>query len=145
MEAPRMTDDEARDLFSAYHDRELSPDDHERVRAHLAANPALAAEYDDFAAMLRGLSNLASPESPTPAPTPSPGAPVDLLAGVQTRLRKRSAGRFYADRWSRVAGIVPLEIAAALVLIGLVIAWVAMTTVTVSNAPDQTAPTAPAR
>ena len=35
MEAPGMTDDEVRDLFSAYHDRELPADQHERVAGPL--------------------------------------------------------------------------------------------------------------
>lgn len=143
-----MTDDEARDLFSAYHDRELSPEEHERVRAALEASPALTKEYEAFCELMKGLSNIAVPQEPESAPahTARADAPkVDLLAGVQSRLHKRSAGKFYKDRWSRVAGIFPIEILAVLVLVGLVMAYYAMTSITIEPAPDHTAPTAPSR
>lgn len=148
MEAPGMTDDEVRDLFSAYHDRELSAEQHEQVRVALEANAALAKEYDSFCALLAGLSNLAGPqdaEGPIAHTLPDEGARVDLLAGVQSRLNKRSAGKFYKDRWSRAAGIFPLEVLAAVVLLGLVLAYFAMTAVTIESAPDHTAPAAPSR
>ena len=32
--------------------------------------------------------------------TPPPAPKVDLLSGVQKRLRERSRGKFYADGWS---------------------------------------------
>lgn len=123
-----MTDDEIRDLFSAYHDRELSPAQHEEVRAALDARPALLAEYKDLCAMLDGLSGLgaAAPAAPADAPR------VDVLRGVQRKLHTRSGGRFYADRWSRSAGVFPLEFLAALVLVALVIAYFAMTTISVT-------------
>ncbi len=148
MEAPGMTDDDVRDRFSAYHDRELAADEHERVRAALEASPALTKEYEDFCAMLAGLSNLAAPGDAAPPSLRPAGVPeVDLLAGVQRRIHKRSGGRFYRDRWSRAAGVFPLEWLAALVLVGLVVAYFAMTMVSVEPAggPQAPAPTAPAR
>ena len=47
-----LTDDEVRDLFSAYHDRELSLERSEAMRAALDANPALQREYNAFCRML---------------------------------------------------------------------------------------------
>jgi anti-sigma factor RsiW len=139
MEAPGITDDEARDLFSAYHDGELSSEEHARVRAALDARPELAREYEAFASMLKGLSGLAD-AAPTPAHTPEDHTPkVDLLAGVQQRIHKRSGGRFYRDRWSRTVGIVPLEVVAVLVLIALVVAYFAMTSISIE--PVREAPT----
>lgn len=146
-----MTDDEVRDLFSAYHDRELSAEEHERVRAALEANPGLAKEYESFCEMLKGLSGLAVPDTTAAPPALAPDVPkVDLLGGVQKRIHKRSGGKFYRDRWSRTAGIFPLEIVAALVLLGLVVAYFAMTAISVAPAGGgQTAPapapTAPSR
>jgi anti-sigma factor RsiW len=123
-----MTDDEIRDLFSAYHDRELSLAQHDAVRAALDANPALLAEYNDLCAMLDGLSGLGAT-----ALAETPDAPkTDVLRGVQRKLHTRSGGRFYADRWSRAAGVFPLEFLAALVLVALVIAYFAMTTISVT-------------
>lgn len=123
-----MTDDEIRDLFSAYHDRELTPAQHDAVRDALDANPALMAEYKDLCAMLDGLSGLGAAAVPPAADAPA----VDVLRGVQRKLHTRSGGRFYADRWSRAAGVFPLELLAALVLIALVIAYFAMTTISVT-------------
>lgn len=126
-----MTDDEIRDLFSAYHDRELPQAQHEAVRDALEANPALMKEYQGFCAMLDGLSGLGL-KSEAPAQG-SPEAPAgDVLAGVQRKLHKRSGGRFYADRWSRAMGILPLELLAALVLIALIVAYFAMTSISVT-------------
>lgn len=143
MEAPGMTDDAVRDLFSAYHDRELPADQHESVRAALEANPALAKEYAAFCEMLGALSGLAE-SAPPPVVTPAT-PPTDLIAGVQRRIQKRSGGKFYNDRWSRTAGLFPLELVAVLVLIGLVVAYFAMTMVSVESAGQAPAPAAPAR
>lgn len=128
MQAPGMTDDDVRERFSAYHDRELPEAEHEAVRAALEANPALKKEYDGFCKMLGGLGALAEPAAPK---APSAEPEVDLLKGVQHRLHKRSAGRYYRDRWSRAAGIFPLEVVALLVLIALVVAYWAMTSISV--------------
>lgn len=137
MQTPRLTDDEARDLFSAYRDRELDPARSEAMRAHLEANPEIAAEYRGFCKMLDSLSAMADE-----APAASEGAPkIDVLRGVQRKISVRSKGKFYGDRWSRVVGIVPLEVIAALVLIALVVAYFAMTTISVEPAPTTPTPT----
>jgi anti-sigma factor RsiW len=145
-----LTDDEVRDLFSAYHDRELPPERHDAVRAALDANAALKREYDAFVRMLDGLSAMAAAsEAPLPgvaAPRAVDAPAPDLLGGVQRRLQKRSGGKFYSDGWSRLAGILPLELLATLVLIALVVAYAAMTMVSTRPAPAPTgaaAPTAP--
>lgn len=145
-----MTDDEVRDVFSPYRDRELDAEKSEAVRLALEANPALKKEYDSFCAMLEALGGMAE-KSPPSTVSAVGGAPkVDLLRGVQSRLHKRSKGRFYADRWSRVAGVFPLEVLAALVLVGLVAAYFAMTAISVqpsgpTNEGGHDATTAPAR
>jgi hypothetical protein len=146
-----LTDDEVRDLFSAYHDRELSPERTEAVRAALDASAPLQREYAAFGRMLDGLSAMAAAaeaplsgaSAPKAADAPKDAPPPDLLEGVQRRLQKRSGGRFYADGWSRLAGILPLELIATLVLIALVIAYAAMTMVSPHPAPAP-APAAPA-
>jgi anti-sigma factor RsiW len=126
--AEGLSDDAVRDLFSAYHDRELPEAQHDAVRAALEANPALQKEYAGFTAMLDGLSGLGLKSD---APT-QPDSPPEVLTGVQRKLHKRSGGRFYADRWSRVAGTLPLELLAAAVLVALVVAYFAMTSISVT-------------
>ncbi len=141
-----LSDDEARELFSAYHDRELSPAENLAVRAALEANPALQSEYKGFCAMLEGLQSMASDAAVgTSAATETPS--VDVLRKVQSRIHSRSGGKFYRDRWSRTAGILPLEIFAAVLLVALVMAYFAMTSITVRPAPQTpaTGQTTPSR
>ena len=154
-----LTDDEVRDLFSAYHDRELSPERSDAMRAALDANAELKREYSAFCRMLDGLSAMAAAsEGPLAGVSPPPAAdlpptvaappdapPPDLLGGVQRRLQKRSGGKFYGDSWSRLAGILPLELIATLVLIALVVAYAALTMVSAHPAPAPTIAPAPSR
>lgn len=116
-----MTSHEARDLFSAAYDRLLEPPQQEEFDAALAADAALSAEYAEFCELLRMTSSQAAP-----AATP------DLLAGVQRRLRARSRGRFYRDRFAERSGLgrtSPLWIALALVVVCVAV-WLALYLVT---------------
>ena len=93
--------------------------------------------------MIAALGAMAGPDpvsaaSPASAPAPAP----DLLRGVQRKLQRRSRGKFYGDAWSRVAGIVPLELMAALLLVALVALWFALHSISVQPAPP-TPPSAP--
>jgi hypothetical protein len=112
-----MTSNEARELFSAAYDTELDAAAQQAFAAALAADPVLAAEYEEFRTLLR-----AAAEEPEPAAAP------DLLPGVQRRLRARSRGRYYGDRFAERAGLgarSPLIVAVVmLVLAGL--AWLAL-------------------
>jgi hypothetical protein len=50
---------------------------------------------------------------------------IDLLSGVQSRLRERSGGRFYRDRFSqrRGNGLLPWMLAGAGLMLVLTAAW----------------------
>lgn len=113
--AEAMTADEAREQFSAAYDGELDPRERKRFDAALAHDQALAAEYREFAAMLDGAHSEIGHEHVNP----------DLLAGVQRRLRVRSRGRFYADKFAERIGLGmlnPLTIAVAMTLLAAA-AW----------------------
>ena len=113
-----MTSQEARELFSAAYDAELDADTVQQFDQALAADAGLAAEYAEFRALLRAAAE---------EPEPSVRAP-DLLPGIQRRLRVRSRGRYYSDRFAERAGLglrSPLLLAVAmLVVAGLV--WLAL-------------------
>lgn len=113
-----MTSEQARELFSAAYDAELDAHTRADFEAALARDGALAAEYAEFRTLLKAAAE--EPASSPPAP--------DLLAGVQRRLRTRSRGRYYGDRFAERAGLglrSPLLLAAImLVLAGL--AWLAL-------------------
>lgn len=88
-----MTDDEARALFDAAHDGELDAETKRAFESALSADAALRSEYQAFE---RALSTAAAFGRDLPA--------VDLLSGVQQKLRARSGGRFYRDQFAEQRG-----------------------------------------
>ena len=115
-----MTSDEARDLFPAALDDALDTAQRAAFHAALEADPQLRAEYEELRDVLDEAAAIAQADE---AVAPS----VDLLRGVQTKLRRRSGGRFYRDRFSRDVGgrgaqMWPL-VAATVMLIVLGVAW----------------------
>ncbi len=132
-----MTSDEARERFSEAYDDELSEEERAVFDATLDADPVLRAEYDEFRALLEGTHALAGrddldlhddvalrraflegfPESGGDLPSP------DLLPGVQKKIRERSRGRYYRDRFAeRGKYATPLLLAIVMALV-LGMAW----------------------
>jgi anti-sigma factor RsiW len=118
-----MTSEQARERFSAALDGELEAGERDAFEHALQADGALAQEYAAFRATLehaRGAASaFARDVAAAPASTP------DLLPGVQRRLRQRSRGRFYADRFSERLGrglTQPLLLALVMVAL-LALAW----------------------
>ena len=125
-----LTDDEIRARFSAFHDAELA--DRKKsafIRSRLDESAELRREYDGFlprcSKALPGWVLRGGPEDVRRAPQPNP---VDLLPAVQRGLHARSRGKFYRTRVSRMAGVVPFEAIAVVVLVVLLaIAYASMT------------------
>ena len=114
-----MTSDEAREKFSAAYDGELADDEQPEFEEALRADAELAKEYDEFRSLLRDTSAL-SIEPPPP--------PADFVASVQRKLRHRSRGRFYRDRFSETSGpraMLPILLGIAMLIV-LGIAWLTM-------------------
>jgi anti-sigma factor RsiW len=106
-----MTSQEARELFSVAYDAELDAATQAAFDSALAADASLAAEYAEFRALLTAAAEDETPVGPTP----------DLLPGVQRRLRARSRGRYYRDRFSERAGLglrSPLIVAVIMLILG---------------------------
>lgn len=112
-----MTREEARELFSAAFDAELDAASERALRAALEADPELAHEYAEFRATLERMR----------AAPPASDAP-DLLPGVQRRLRQRSRGRYYADRFSERLGLGAWQpVVLAIVMLALLgLAWLGL-------------------
>ena len=109
-----MTPDEAREQFSAAYDGELAPQAQAAFDEALGADEALRVEWDEFRALLRAAHAEDAGDSPR----------VDLLAGVQRKLRQRSRGRFYRDRFSAGAGLGVMPLVLGLVILALLgVAW----------------------
>ena len=111
-----MTAEQARELFGPACDDELDAAQREAFEAALEADAALGREYAAFREML-GLMQR----------TPAPAVP-DLLPGVQRKLRLRSRGRFYPDRFAerrRRGGIRPIPLALFMLFV-LALGWAAL-------------------
>jgi anti-sigma factor RsiW len=88
-----MNAEDAEALFSAAYDAELPADERREFERVLHDDPELAERYLEFC---RTIQTLKLAEESVPVP--------DLLAGVQRRLRSKSGGRFYRDRFAERAG-----------------------------------------
>lgn len=118
-----MTADDARELFSAFYDGEVDDEDRQAFEAALAGDEALRREWEEFRDMLNEAHALDDGLT---------GAEPDLLGGVQQKLRTRSRGRFYKDRFSQSApgGLLPILMAAVMLLV-IVVAWLVLQRVTI--------------
>lgn len=114
-----MTPEEAREAFSAALDGELDAATRAQFEATLANDVVLAQEYQSFVGFCAALRK---------PPADAHDAVPDLLPGVQRRLRARSRGRFYRDRFAERVGMrwQPVLALAIVMLVGLALAWVAL-------------------
>jgi hypothetical protein len=108
-----MSPDEARERFSDAFEEGLSVEEKAGFERALGADPELAAEYRAFCEAVRVTRALGRLEPPRPS--------VDLLAGVQARIRKRTRGRFYRDRFAAGRGperlVLPIILAVLMLLL----------------------------
>ena len=92
-----MDSNEARDLFSEAYEGDLEDERNDAFEQALEGDADLKAEYDDFVATLQMVHDLGNADDGLPPP--------DLLRGVQERLRNRSKGRYYRDRFAQRASM----------------------------------------
>jgi anti-sigma-K factor RskA len=128
-----MDANQARDLFSEAYEGDLEGERSRAFERALAEDEALKAEYEDFVETLRMVGDLGKADDGLPPP--------DLLHGVQERLRKRSRGRYYRDRFAQRASMswmLSVTLAATvLLLIGA--AWYVTRSLLVEPALDEPA------
>jgi len=110
-----MGSDGARDLFSAAYDGELEGDDQKAFDEAIAGDEALKAEWHEFRDLLNEAHALDEELE---------GEEPDLLAGVQRKIRNRSRGRFYKDRFAQTpsGGLLPILMAGVMLLL-VGVAW----------------------
>lgn len=99
---------QAVELFSAYWDEDLAPDQAGALEDHLKSCVVCRREYETFEQALSAVGSLHRMV-----------APPDFAEGVRKRIRKRSRGRFFNPR--KLAERVPYEIF-SLVMLGLILA-----------------------
>lgn len=115
-----LTSDQARDQFSAAYDNEWSAAERAAFEDALAKDAELRAEYEEFVQLIRATSALSDEAEELKTP--------DLVAGVQARLRARSGGRFFRDRFSEKSGprgLMPILLLSVMLFVVL-LAWTMM-------------------
>ncbi len=105
-----MNAEEARDLFSEAYDGMLGGERLAAFEAALDEDPELKAEYDELVELLNEAHGLAADDS---VEVPN------LLPGVQKKLRERSKGKYYGDRFSLAKGFSWMPIVLAFIMLGL--------------------------
>jgi len=122
--------EQAQELFSAYREGDLPPDEVKAFEGLLASDAEAQEEYDKFCRTLESLALL----SKEPAPD-------DFVEKLQGRMRRRSGGKLFgANRWGHVTR-VPYELF-SLVLI-LIILTVYMLLLPVSRIAAPATPSVP--
>lgn len=108
-----MTPDEVRERFSEAFEGDLDEQAKSAFDEALDSDSDLRAEYDDFVETLRMMGRIGQADEDV--------AP-DMVGRVQDRIRRRSRGRYYRDRFSRQranpAWVLPLLIAMMVLLFG---------------------------
>src|SRR5688500_11794988 len=127
-----MNSDEARELFGEALEGTLGPEQKAALDAALADDPELRDEYEAYRMVVQGAAAIGAQSDEVAIP--------DLLIGVQTRLRRRSRGRFYRDPFAQQAGpksALPILVA-IVVALTLAATWVAVQNLIVieSQPPD---------
>jgi anti-sigma factor RsiW len=125
-----MSPEQARDLFSEAFEGDLDAERKAAFEAALADDEELKKEYDDFVDTFRMVGQLGQADD---------HAPPDLLRGVQERLRQRSRGRYYRDRFSQRAGpgwLMPLILAIVCLLLLAASYYVLHAQIVLEDAPS---------
>ena len=107
--------EQARALFARALDDELSAEERAALEEALSHHPELEAELTALRHVVQAAGKLSDA-------TPS----VDLLASVQGKLRSRSGGRFYRDRFAQRRGrgaLLPWMVAASILVVLVTLVW----------------------
>lgn len=107
-------DDELDLLFNAYFEGELTPQERAEFDARLESEPDFARAYEEFVTIMGGLRSL-----------PFEFAPDDFVERVQSRIRTRSKGRFFAENYLYRSRI-PYEVIAIVMIAIMAAAYMMM-------------------
>lgn len=105
---------EREELFNAFFEGELNDDDHAAFEQRLDDDETFRREYEEFFRIMGGLREL-----------PFEFAPDDFVERVQTRIRTRSRGRFFADQYLYKSR-VPYEVVCVVMIIVMAAAYFMM-------------------
>lgn len=110
-----LSPEEERDLlFNAYFEGELTPKEVADFEAQLEDDLEFAQAYESFTLVMGGLREL-----------PFEFAPDDFVDRVQSRIRSRSRGRFFAENYL-YRNRVPYEVIAIVMIVIMAAAYMMM-------------------
>ena len=116
--------EQAQELFSAYREGELPPDQVRALEEKLARDETAREEYERFCRAMDSLALLKSVEP----------APEDFVEKLQRRMKRRSGGRLFGvNRWGQVSRVPYELISLVLILIILSLYLVALPVVEVHH------------
>ena len=101
-------------MFNAYYEGEMTPEERGAFEERLERDGPFKREYEDFLSVVGGLRGL-----------PFEFAPDDFVERVQSRIRTRSAGRFFAETYLN-SNRVPYEVIALVMIIVMAAAYMMM-------------------
>lgn len=101
-------------LFNAFVDDELSTDERAAFMERLESDPEFRSAWDDFSFVIESMQKL-----------PFQFAPDDFVHQVQSRIRTRSRGRFFAEELL-FRSRVPYEVVALVMIIVMAAAYLFM-------------------
>jgi hypothetical protein len=113
--AASMLDINEQDLmFNAYYEGDMTQDEREDFEGRLERDDMFRKDYEDFLSVVGGLRSL-----------PFEFAPDNFVEKVQSRIRTRSAGRFFAENYL-TSTHVPYEVIALVMIIVMTSAYMMM-------------------
>ncbi len=101
-------------LFNDFLEGELSDDAHADFEARLESDEAFRKDYEQFFNIVGGLRSM-----------PFTFAPDDFVDNVQSRIRSRSRGRFFADNYLLTSRI-PYEVVGLVMILVMISAYFMM-------------------
>ena len=101
-------------LFNAYFEGDLTAQEREEFETKLDEDDAFRRSYDEFVNIMSGLRTL-----------PFEFAPDDFVDKVESRIRRRSNGRFFAESLL-YSSRVPYEVIALVMMVVMAAAWMLM-------------------
>jgi len=99
------------EVFSAYLEGELAPEDRARVDEHLATCLQCRVSLERFRRTVGRLGSLKRP------------APGNFLAGVQAQINRRSRGRFFGKRFL-LFGRIPFEWLSLAMIVAMLVYYI---------------------
>ncbi len=101
-------------MFNAYYEGDMTSEERQDFENRLEHDEAFRKDYEDFLSIVGGLRSL-----------PFEFAPDHFVEKVQSRIRTRSAGRFFAENYL-TSNRVPYEVIALVMIVVMAAAYMMM-------------------